>query len=370
MNLTTKPAARGTQRGPRVLMLGTAPGGRGGVATVVGLLRQQGLFEREAVRYVATHVDGSQAAKARAALSGFWHTLTLCLRARPTLVHAHAASHASFVRKSLLLLVARRSGCKTIFHLHGASFDHYATACAGPLMRRWIRHTLEASSIVIALSERWAAFVRAFAPRATVTVVPNPVPLPPLADAGAEQPGRILFLGQVEPRKGVYELLEALPALLASHPQLQLAIGGQGELDQVRRRAAELGVGEQVVLLGWLDGTARQAELARAAVVCLPSHAEGLPMAMLEAMAAGKPVVASAVGGIPDAIRHRDNGLLVTPGDAAQLAGALATVLGDDALRRRLGQRARATVAARFEAGIVTGQLSALYRDLCAAGVR
>jgi glycosyltransferase involved in cell wall biosynthesis len=200
-----------------------------------------------------------------------------------------------------------------------------------------------------------------------VTVVPNSVPLPPAPDRAAEEPGRVLFLGQLERRKGVYELLEAFAALLPAFPAARLVLGGQGEVAQLRRRAAELGIEGRVVLLGWIDGPEKQAELARAAVFCLPSHAEGLPMAMLEAMAAGKPVVVTPVGGILDAVQHGANGLLVAPGQVAQLAGALGRLLGDAGLRRRLGQAARATIAARFDAAVVSGRISDIYRELIAA---
>jgi glycosyltransferase involved in cell wall biosynthesis len=179
----------------------------------------------------------------------------------------------------------------------------------------------------------------------------------------------VLFLGQIERRKGVYELLDAFAALLPHFPEARLAFGGQGELVAVRRRAAELGIEHQVVLLGWLDGPEKQAELARAAVFCLPSHAEGLPMAMLEAMAAGKPVVVTPVGGILDAVRDGDNGLLVAPGQVAPLAAALGRLLGDAALRRRLGGSARATIAARFDAAVVGRRISDIYRELIAAPV-
>ncbi|SFD06523.1 glycosyltransferase family 4 protein [Massilia yuzhufengensis] len=349
----------------RVLMLGTDLGGRGGVATVVSLLRQDGLFEREGVLYVPTHVEGTRAARVGAALKGLVRTLA-CLARRPELVHAHAASKGSFVRKSVLLALARARGCKTVFHLHGACFDSFI-AGASPSMRRWIRHTLEHSSVVIALSSRWAGFLREFAPRARVVVIPNSVPLPPM---GPDQvrPGRILFLGQVEPRKGVMELVQALALLKERFPHAQLAIGGQGELEQVERRARALGVADRVLALGWVTAEKKQQELARAAIFCLPSHAEGLPMALLEAMAAGKAVVTTGVGGIPDAVRDGDNGLLVAPGNVEQLAAALGRLLADEDESLRLGARARTTIEEQFESGFVIGQLSAVYRQLRRAG--
>jgi glycosyltransferase involved in cell wall biosynthesis len=344
-------------------MLGTALDGRGGVATVVSMLREGGLFEREAVRYVATHTEGGRGAKARAAASGMLRTLGICLFRRPQVVHVHAASNASFLRKSMLLAVARAAGCRTVFHLHGACFDRYAQEQASPLVRRWIRHTLLSTSRVIALSPHWADFLQRYAPGARVIVIPNSVPLPP-ASSVAVEPGRILFLGQIEPRKGIYELLEALAALAPRHPHAVLAIGGQGEVDEVRRRAAALGIADRVQLLGWLTGADKQAELARAAIFCLPSHAEGLPMAMLEAMAAGKAVVVTGVGGIPHAVRDGDNGLLVDPGNVPSLADALGSLLDNDARRRELGERARATIAQEFEAGAVIERIAAVYHEL------
>ena len=330
-------------RAPRILMVGTALDGHGGVAAVVSVLRASGLFEREAVRYVSTHREGGALAKLGQAGAGLCATIGACLRQRPAIVHAHASTGASLLRKSLVLLVARASGCKTIFHLHGGAFRQYALERSGALMRRWIRHTLERSSLVIALSDSWAAFLRGFAPNARVAVVPNAVPLPLLRE-GAE-PGRVLFLGRIEAAKGIHELIEAAALLAPRFPQLRLVLGGGGDVGAVRQAAAARGVLDRIELPGWLDAQARDAELARARVFCLPSHAEGLPMALLEAMAAGKAVVASAVGGIPAVLRAGENGLLGPPRGGAALTGALARGLDDARLRARLGGEGRRPAA-------------------------
>lgn len=347
-------------------MVGTALEGRGGVAAVVSVLRHHGLFERERVRYVATHHEGSKVVKAKGALSGFWHTLLACFGQHPAVVHVHAASRASFVRKSIVLLIARTAGCKTIFHLHGGGFRQFATVEAGAFMRRWIRHTLEASSVVITLSQGWADFVRGFAPKARVAVVPNSVPLPAASNVQPE-PGRILFLGRLEEAKGVFELLAAGARLAPKYPALRLVFGGEGDADALRSKAAELGIAERIELPGWVGPRERDEQLSRAGVFCLPSHAEGLPMSMLEAMAAGRAVVASSVGGIPETIVDGDNGLLVPPRDEEALAGALERILGDEALRVRLAGRARATIEQHYSTDVVCGQLSALYRELAGA---
>ncbi|MEW7850567.1 glycosyltransferase family 4 protein [Massilia aurea] len=354
----------------RVLMAGTAPGGRGGVASAVAALRAAGLFEREGVVFIATHVDGSGRVKLGCALRGVWQAAVLCMGRRPAIVHVHASSGASFVRKSLVLALGRLTGARTVFHLHGGAFDRFATGRASPLLQRWIRHTLEASSCVIALSPGWAVFVRAFAPLARVEVVPNavpvPVPMPDMAWTGAGAAPRILFLGRVHPAKGVGELLDACALLAPRYPQLRLVLAGEGELDWARRRAAARGIGGQVDLPGWLDAAACTRQLACASVFCLPSWAEGVPMAMLEAMAAGRPVVVSAVGGMLDVIRDGVDGVLVPPRDAMALAAGLERVLCDPAFGASLAQGARARIEMDYSMDQMCRRLAAIYARLAA----
>ncbi len=345
-------------------MVGTDLQGKGGIAAVIAVLVNEGFLSAHATRYVASHGGHSAWSKARLALSSIWRVLMLCLFDRPQLIHAHVASHASFWRKSLILAIARLFGVATVFHLHGGGFQQFATRESGPLAQRWIRHTLEHSSVVIALSDSWRGFLQEFAPRAKVSVVPNSVKLPPAAPARAPEPGRILFLGRAHRRKGNFDLIDAIAILAPRFPAVRLAMGGDGEIEAVARYAAEKGVGDRLEILGWVGPEQKAEEFARAAVFALPSYDEGLPMAMLEAMAATKAIVVTPVGGIPEAVTDQVNGLLVAPGDVAALAAALAAVLGDAALRDRLGQAAHATICARYSSSAVLAKLDAIYSTL------
>src|SRR5471032_2897052 len=168
-----------------VLMAGTSPDGKGGIAAVVSVLRQEGFFEKGQIRYLVTHVDGSAWRKFKLTLAACWQVLTICLRERPVF-HVHAASRASFFRKSLLLAIARACGSKTVFHLHGGEFKQFALVESGPLARWWIRHTLNQSSLVITLSNSWAQFLAEFVPAAQVRVVANSVRVP-AADGGVRE---------------------------------------------------------------------------------------------------------------------------------------------------------------------------------------
>jgi glycosyltransferase involved in cell wall biosynthesis len=177
----------------------------------------------------------------------------------------------------------------------------------------------------------------------------------------------VVFLGRCEAMKGIFDLLEAGGALRAQVPTLRIECAGDGDLGKVQRYAQALNLGARVTLRGWLARGDGEDLLARAAVFALPSYAEGLPMSLLEAMAAGCPVVATPVGGIPDLVTHDVNGLLVPPGNPQALADALQRILRDRALAARLGNAARQTIANRFNAERSLERLEQVYAEL---GVR
>jgi len=353
---------------PLALMLGTAPEGKGGVAAVVCVLQQEGFLQQQAVRYVVTHAEISGKGKLLLAARALRELVAVRVKGGRPIVHAHCSSRASFYRKSVLLALARLMGCKTIFHLHGGEFRQFTMQEVGPLRRWWIRHTLEASSAVIALSPSWAEFLTTFAPRSSVMVVPNSVRLADLSLDEKEEEGRILFLGRIEKKKGVFELIEAVASLRERHPSICLVLGGEGALGEARARAAELGIADRLELPGWVDASRRTLEMQRACLFALPSYGEGLPMSMLEAMSARKAVVVTAVGGIPEAVEDGVNGLLVAPQDVTGLATALDRLLSDRHLREQLASAGRATVEQRFATSVMLDSLSNLYQCLSRSG--
>ena len=113
---------------------------------------------------------------------------------------------------------------------------------------------------------------------------------------------------------------------------------------------------------GWLGPERLRAELAGASVFALPSYAEGMPMALLEAMSWGLPVIATPVGGVPQVIEHEVNGLFVDPDDIDGIAAAIARLMSDPALRERLGAAARKTIEARFSLDATLDRLGEVYR--------
>lgn len=161
----------------------------------------------------------------------------------------------------------------------------------------------------------------------------------------------VLAVGNLDPRKGHRVLLNALIALepTRASPEWHLVVaGGRGgpEREPLLALAAAHGLSNRVHILGQREDVPNLQ--AAADVFVMPSLWEGLPLALLEAMIAGNPCVASRTSGIPEAITDNDTGLLVAPGDEAQLATAMARVLGDPALRQRLAAAAQARAMSEF----------------------
>ena len=197
-----------------------------------------------------------------------------------------------------------------------------------------------------------------------IAVLPNCVSDPGAHPAVERDEPVIVFLGRLSERKGVPELLTALaePEMAASRWRAVLA--GDGPVADYRRRAGDLGLSDRVDFAGWLDERGTRALCAGADILVLPSHSEGLAMAVVEGLAHGLAVVTTRVGAHEEAISHGDTGLFVPVGDARALSAALAGLLADPAKRRRLGARGRAHYSARFGMDVYMRRLQGLYAGL------
>ena len=176
----------------------------------------------------------------------------------------------------------------------------------------------------------------------------------------------ILYAGAVIARKGLLNLLRALARVQKTMPHIELRVAGEIDsepayVEACRQFIAQHGLETAVTFLGSLTARDMVTEYARCAVLALPSKQETAPVVVAEAMAAGRPVVATRCCGMPHMIEHESSGLLVEDEDIPGLASALLLVLGDDALRARMGQRGRELAEARFRADLVAQQTRDVY---------
>lgn len=190
------------------------------------------------------------------------------------------------------------------------------------------------------------------------------------AKLGIEEGARvILAVGRLSREKGHSDLVNALGHLRASEMELdfRLVVVGDGpERAAVEREARERGVAERLIFAGHVSDV--RPFYALADVLALPSHSEGSPNVLLEAMAAGLPVAATSVGGVPEIVADGESALLVAPHDPRAMASALARLLKDEGLARRLASNARALVAAHYTPDAYARSLTELYRDILRGG--
>ena len=347
-----------------VLMVGTHLGGMGGVRAVVKGYIDGGLFERVDCTYVATHRYGPPWVKVWAAVTGWVRVARMLMRLERPLVHVHLSAHASFWRKWIVCLMARLAGRPYLLHLHSGFFPKFYERQSGPLARRLIRGTFARAAVVIALSEQWRSWVLRICATARIEVLANAVALPDLSrDRRPETTGAtLLFLGDINRSKGVFDLVQAFGRVSAQFPGLKLMCGGVGALEELRQLCAELELGDRVLCPGWLQTERARSALAGATIFVLPSHAEALPMALLEAMSWGLPVVTTPVGGIPQVIENEVNGLLARPGDVEAIAAAIARLMRDPELREKLGAAARRTIERSYSLDASVERLIQIYR--------
>jgi glycosyltransferase involved in cell wall biosynthesis len=346
-----------------VLMVGTSPDVRGGVSSLVRSYYSGGLFERFDIRYVSTHRDGTAAQKAVAALKAYATLTGLLLTSDAPLVHIHLASRASFWRKAIVCAMAGLRRRPYVLHVHGAEFSKFYHEECGAFSKRIVRRVLERAASLLALSGQWQDELKRIAPRATVQTLPNAVALRDVpAPAADGAPLRILFAGRIGDRKGTFELLRAFARLAPKYPAATLVCAGDGEGEKLKQLAAELGVADRLECPGWLNAEQMAGELRRASVFALPSHHEGVPIALLEAMSHSLPVLTTPVGGIPEVVESDRNGILVSPGDLDAIEIALEKLIQSSDERERLGAAARATIAERYSLDSTIERLAALYR--------
>jgi glycosyltransferase involved in cell wall biosynthesis len=342
---------------PRLVMLGPAPATRGAVADLLQLYRDQGLFKRWPIEFLATSGEGL-AGTARALRQFAW----LIVQERNLAVHVHASAGAGFWREALFMALAAAARCPFILHLHGAGFERFYEG-AGAAGRQALRFFLERAACVVAPCESLRTWVRGVARRAQGACVPSPV-VALEAQAGARQANLVLFLGRLEAARGVFDLLEAVSALRPAVPDVRLLCAGDGDRAAVAAHAESLGIRDAVKFTGWVGPSGKRALLESAAVFVLPSYDEALPTSLLEAMAAGLPVIASPVGGIPEVLVDGVSGLLCAPGDVSTLQRLLRKLLLEPSLGSRIGAAARESVRLRHAPERGLARLEEIYAGI------
>ena len=291
-------------------------------------------------------------------------------RARRPILHVNVGARGSALRKYVVTLLAASLGLPVVLHLHGSQFDTFYGGLP-PVLQRRVRAMFARAARIVVLGPAWKRFVTHHlgVPEARIAVIPNGVPRPAPPADDKPRP-HIVFLGRLGVRKGVFELLKALSSPGLKQQDWHATLAGDGDPRAFQAEAATLGIAQRLSFPGWLSQHASAELLRSATLLVLPSHAEGLPMAVIEALAYGVPIITTPVGAIPDFLAHDDSALFVPPGDADALAQSLQRLIASPGLQRRLRDRGREVFAQHFDVAEVARAFAAIYAELAPAASR
>lgn len=338
----------------RVVMIGPVPRIYGGISAVTGAILDSDLPSRCRLTYLAEGTRQGRLAKLRSAIVALARLVWLLARRQVDLLHLHVGGGSSFYRHLGYLALGWLARTPVLLHWHvpGAGEAHDA-GLAGGLQRRLARWAVQRAARVLVLSPAWSDALTALSGQLDagqrMVVLPNPVDcelIRPPDDPAQRRPDEVLFLGDFSQRKGVRDLLAAAPVVLQRRPAARFILAGGAPPADVAAQARPLG--SAIHFPGFVRGADKVRWLQEATLLALPSYAEGLPVAVLEAMAAGLPVVTTPVGGVPDIFSDGVNGLLTLPGDVPALADALSRLLADAAARQAMGHHNRQQALAQF----------------------
>jgi len=249
-------------------------------------------------------------------------TFKLIFKRGIAIVHIHTAADKSFIRKSIFVQLAKTFNKKVILHIHGSRFKDFYNESKN---KKGILDILQKTNKVVVLSESWKEwFIKIGIDPQKIVVLNHLVDYPVIKEVNKENKVKILFMGEIGQRKGVFDIIEVLNQnkdFFKDH--IVLKIGGNKETTKLIKLINEYNLSDFVEFEGWVSGDKKSDLLNWADIFVLPSFNEGLPIAILEAMSYGKAIISSPVGGIAEIVKNNKNGILVEPGNHKEIFNAI-----------------------------------------------
>lgn len=352
----------------KVLVVATSRKTRGGITSVVLAHEQGQQWKDYHCRWIETHRDLNKSLKLLFFIKAFFQYLLLF----PSydIVHIHLSEPPSAIRKLPFMWLAKFLKKKTIVHFHSFSVETTIES-----KWKWVyQYHFGKADVVITLSEYWRRQVTDFLNDKTgkVRIVYNPCPNiqgskeNSVADSEKRLSKQhiILYAGTITPRKGYADLINAFARVAKNHEDWTIAFAGNGEIDNGKNLAESLGISSQTKFLGWCSGADKDRVFREAEIFCLPSYAEGFPMAVLDAWAYGLPVITTPVGGIPDVAKDGENLLLFNPGDIDSLSICLEKMITDTSLRSKISNASLNFAANEFNVITINNSIGLIYDEL------
>lgn len=287
--------------------------------------------------------------------------LRLCRTDKPDVIHMTTSGRLALIRDKLLLKVARKYDVPVVYHIH---FGRIAQISENKTREwRWMNKNIRLASAIISIDDSTYMALKSCCPQAKIVNIPNPVALKslPAPEAFSPERKRIVYLGWVVPSKGMEELFTAWDTLASAYPDWSLQVIGPYDASYIEELKSRHSL-ERIELTGEQDHDSAMEMVKTCGLFVLPSYTEGFPNVIEEAMALARPIVATAVGAIPDMLAD-DCGVVIPPRDAESLRAALEGLMNHDEEREKMGQLAYEKAARTYDLPIVFEEYAAVWKS-------
>jgi glycosyltransferase involved in cell wall biosynthesis len=333
---------------------------RGGVGAVIDAYRRY----FEVFNFIASHKNTSNIIKIYVFLVSQIKLISILLtNGKIKVIHIHGASYGSFYRKFVVLIIGK---CifkrKVIYHIHGGGFKTFYQN-TNFLTKHLIKILFGKVDMVLCLSQSWKEYFEQNFMIKKLVVIPNIIDYPlEVNNNNKTDLITFLFLGLICNEKGIFDLLEVIIRNRERYrSRIKLKIGGNGEVKRLNDLIKKNQLHDMVEFLGWISGVEKANVLNNSDVYILPSYNEGVPISILESMSYGKAVISTNVGGIPEIVRDKENGLLLAAGDLKQIEGAIDFFLDNPGLIKEYGVISKALVRKHLPHSVIK-ELTAIYK--------
>lgn len=342
----------------KVLVVATSKKTRGGITSVIKAHTKGKQWEKYHCKWIETHRDGNIITKILYCLKGYLQVVIFL----PfyDIIHFHISEPISALRKLILMAYAKLWNKKTIVHFHAFS----PTTTIKSKYCSLYKYLFTNADIVVVLSQVWKTWVNEiYNLQDKVKVIYNPCTTN-ISNHCYQKKNIILYAGTINARKGYSDMIKAFAKIAFKHTDWKIVFAGNGEIEQGKSLASKLGIEKQTQFLGWINGETKDKVFKEAKIFCLPSYAEGFPMAVLDAWSYGLPVITTPVGGIPDIADNEINILLFHPGDINTLSKLMEKIIEDTKLRNRISNNSNKLSQTIFNVNTINKKISTIYHSL------
>ena len=349
-------------RNIRVLMVGSDLSVKGGIVSVLkNYLSYKGW--KSNITFIPTHIEGSKIGKITYFARAYFKIKKTIKKENIQIVHIHVSERGSFIRKSLILKLTKKKGCKVILHHHGAEFEQYYDS-ADHKLKAYISKIIGMADINIVLSSRLIGLIQKINPEANIKVLYNSVNVEENNQYNPDGHSFIM-LGRLEERKGTFELLETIHSIDSFLPKdITFNLCGDGDLNKVHEKIKELQIEHRISHVGWIEAKDKEIMFKDTIGHILFSHNEGLPMAILETMAYGIPNISTNVASIPEVVINDSTGILVEVHDKDALAKGILKLVNNRDDRIILSKNSHDFIYEKFSIQNNITKLEEYYQEI------